>query len=141
MSAIVELQERIQGTILRLAEYEKAAKLPNAPRSLMMGIKSLEKLQAELEADFSKLARDEELEVCRYRLIPPSEARPLLDGIASAWSRYQALFSAVYDSIAYAGSPKKRTSKKTITETQFAFAFTFSGSIGVALTLPTRQVT
>jgi hypothetical protein len=57
MSAIVELQDRIQDTVTRIAEYEKALLLPNPPRSLLMGIRSLEKLRAELESDFARLAR------------------------------------------------------------------------------------
>jgi hypothetical protein len=141
MSAIVELQERIQDTVARIAEYEKAALLPNAPRSLLMGIRSLEKLKAELESDFAKLAAQDELEICKYRLLPPTEERPRLDAIVNAWGQYQLLFSAVYDAVRHGGVAKKRTSKEALEETAFGFAFTFTGSIGVVLTLPRQTAT
>lgn len=142
MSAIVEIQERIQSTVARIAEYEKAALLPGAPASLAIGIRSLEKLKAELEQDFAKLARDEELEVCKYRLLPQQGIRPSITAIANAWTRYQSLFSSVYEALLKQRSGKRKVStRQARTETQFAFAYTFTGSIGVVLTLPTEQMT
>jgi hypothetical protein len=138
MSAIVELQQRIQDTIARIAEYEKAAALPRAPQSLFFGIRSLEKLKTELERDFARIAKDEELEICKYRLLPQQGTRPAITAIANAWSGYQALFSAVYDALL--NGPKARTSKRVEGQTQLGFAYTYSGSIGVVLTLPNRQL-
>jgi hypothetical protein len=140
MSAIVEIQERIQSTVARIAEYEKAALLPGAPQSLLVGIRSLEKLKAELERDFERIAASDEIEVCRYRLIPSLGQRPTLGAIANAWDQFQLLFSSVYDAVKN-GPPVKRAAKRSLLETQFALGFVYSGSIGAVLTLPTKQIT
>ena len=51
MSAIVELQDRIQNTEALIAEHERsAAELgPEPPRSLLANIRALEKLKKRLE--------------------------------------------------------------------------------------------
>jgi hypothetical protein len=146
MSAIVEIQERIQNTVALIARYEKVAAQPNSPPSLRASIQGLEKLQESLEREFEKIAHDEELEICRYRLLPEQGERPALAAIAKAWTQYQTLFSSVYDAIKNRNEPKKkprtrkpRTRKESLAETQFAFSYTFSGSIGVALTVPAQQ--
>lgn len=139
MSAIVELQERIQSTIALIAEHEKAALTLNPPPSLLVNIRSLEKLQSQLERDFERMAASLELEVCKYRLIPDYGHRHYLSRIADAWNDFQNLFSSVYDAIKN-GPVKTRVSKESIEQTQFAFSFAYSGSIGVVLTLPTRLV-
>jgi hypothetical protein len=140
MSAIVELQQRIQSTVARIAEFEKAAAQPNSPPSLLANIRGLEKLLASLEYDFERLARSEELDICKYRLLPQAGERPTLTAIARAWTQYQVLFSSVFDAITRGAKKRGRTGKQTLAQTQFAFGYTFSGSIGVVLTLPNRRV-
>lgn len=75
MSAILEIRERIEKTVARISEYEKALLLPGAPQSLMVSIRSLEKMRIELERDFAILAREEESQICRYRLLPQQGLR------------------------------------------------------------------
>jgi hypothetical protein len=139
MSAVAEILDRIESTNERVLQLERAALHPGAPASLRVSIRAMEKLKASLERDFERLAMDEETEVCRYRLLPKQGERPSVTAIARAWTNYQSFFSSVYDSLKN-GRDKKRTRKKSIEQTQLAFAYTFSGSIGVALTLPTRKI-
>ena len=141
MSALVEILDRIESTNERILQLEKAVLQPRAPASLRVSIRAMEKLRASLEQDFERLAMDEETEVCRYRLLPQQGERPSVTAISRAWIQYQTLFSSVYDSIKH-GARKRtsRTSKQSVEQTEFAFAYTFSGSIGVVLTLPTRQI-
>lgn len=138
MSAIIEIQERIQGTVALLAEYEKAALRPGAPASLRVNIRSLEKLSSQLEQEFHEIAAHEELDVCRYRLLIDRE-RPAFGSITRAWGQFQALFSSVYDAVKNGPKKRGRISKHVIAATQFGFAFTFPGSVGVTLTLPTED--
>lgn len=140
MSALVEIQERIQDTIRLIGECERAAARPNAPRSLFIQIRSLEKVKDSLEREFEKYAAAEELEICRYRLIPHERQRPSMNAIVNAWSSYQELFSSVYDAVKR-GPLQGRIKKQAYEETDFAFAYAYSGSIGVALTLPSRRLT
>jgi hypothetical protein len=140
VSALVELCDRIESTNLRIRESQKALRTPDAPKSILFTIRSLEKVLTDLERAFVNAAKDEELEVCKYRLIPELGLRPKITAIAKAWTRYQELFSSVYDSIQKTNGRRSRTSKQAKLETEFAYAYTFSGSIGVALTLPVGQM-
>jgi hypothetical protein len=138
MSAIVEIRERIQGTIALIAEYERAALRPGAPASLSVNIRSLEKLKAQLEEDFQEIATNEEMDICRYRLLIDQE-RAGFGSITKAWNQFQLLFSSLYDAVKNGPKKKGRISKHDLAATQFGFAFTFAGSIGVVLTLPTDR--
>jgi hypothetical protein len=137
MSAIIEIQQRIEGTNALIAEYEKSALRPNAPPSLSINIRSLEKSKRELELDFEELARREELDVCRYRLL--TDAQPTLASVSSAWGRFQDLFSSVYDALKNGPRKQGQIAKHDLAATQFGFGFTFEGSVGVALTLPMKD--
>jgi len=139
MSAVVELQERIQSIVTLIAECERAASRPDPPASLLAQIRSLEKLRGSLEQEFEKYAAAEELEVCRYRLIPLEGQRASLNAIVNAWGKYQALFSSVYDAVKR-GRLEGRIKRRSLEETEFAFGFAYAGSIGLALTLPSRRL-
>jgi hypothetical protein len=138
MSAIAEVRERIQLTVARIKQLEKAAAEPNPVASLFANIRGLEKVLQSLEEDFAQLARSEELEVCRYRLLPEPGQRPAMAGIAKAWMTYQELFSSVYEALVR-GRRKRGIGKQVLAQTQLGFEYTFSGSIGVVLTLPSRS--
>jgi hypothetical protein len=140
MSAVAELFDRIQETVALIEQYEKAAARPNAPRSLFAQIRGLEKFQRSLEKEFEQHAVADQLEMVRYSLLPADGQRPVIDAVSSAWRQYQHMFSSVYASIAK-GEVGKRISKQTLQETQFNFGYCYSGSIGLALTLPTKQIT
>lgn len=137
MSALAEILDRIESTNERIIRLEEAAKFPNAPASVRVSIRAMEKLRASLERDFEQLAGQEETEICRYRLVPAQGHRSI-GAIAKAWIQYQALFSSVFDAIK--NGPRRRSSKRGMAESQLDFGYTFSGSIGVVLTLPTQKV-
>ncbi|SPF43699.1 hypothetical protein SBA4_3090018 [Candidatus Sulfopaludibacter sp. SbA4] len=136
MSALAEIRDRIEKTVIRIAEYEKAAARPNSPLSLVANIRALEKVQASLEREFENLAHEEELEICRYKLLPEHGQRPSISAIADAWGSYQDYFSSIYATVATRNSTKKKTARAARQESQFGFGYTFSGSIGVVLTIP-----
>jgi division protein CdvB (Snf7/Vps24/ESCRT-III family) len=64
MSTLMEIKSRIQSTDALIAEHRKAAAAqgPDAPRSLMANIRSLEKLKRKLESDYHEAAGRVELE-------------------------------------------------------------------------------
>jgi hypothetical protein len=101
----------------------------------------LEKIRAELEVDFLRIARSEEVEICRYRLLPPKTRRSTIGAIGNAWVKYQMLFSSIYDAVKQQGPVKGRTSKQVSSETDFGFEYTFAGSVGVVMTLPASGMT
>lgn len=130
MSALLHLRERIDQTTELIARYESALVQPDARPSLAVSLRSMTKLRKRLEDEFLAAAREHEVEVYRYRLIP--ETRATIVGISESWSSFQRFFSSVYK-----GVSESKNAKSDVD--QFGFAYTFTGSVGVALTLPARD--
>lgn len=139
MSALVELQDRIQSTNALIAEHERAAVGvgPTPPRSLLANIRALEKLKRRLESEYLGVAAQLELEVYRYRILNESE-RVTLPGIAEAWAGFQNFFGSVYTALTESEKPK---GKKPIQSQrlELGYGYSFASSIGVVVTVP-REV-
>jgi hypothetical protein len=136
MSAIVELQDRIQSTNALIAEHERAIALSgkDAPGSVVANIRALEKLQRRLEREYFQVAAQLELEVYRYRILNDSD-RPTLAGIAHAWVSFQEFFGSVYSSLTRSGKNKRK--KPVGTETlDLGYGYSFASSVGVVVTVP-----
>ena len=135
MSALVEIQKRIESTGALIAQYESAiARDPaSAPPSLYANIRALEKLVRRLDAEFLSVTQEMGMEVYRYRLL--NESPPTLAGVADAWAKFQALFGSVYTAIKKQGGKKGRKAPE-VQIPEFGYGYTFSSSIGVVMTLP-----
>lgn len=74
MSAIAEIQRRVQDTLALIQQYERQSQRPDAPQSIFANIRSLEKLRRKLERDFEEAARQEEMEGVRIlRAVPNAD--------------------------------------------------------------------
>jgi hypothetical protein len=127
MSALAELEKRLQNTSALIVQYEHALSSPDNSEyktSLSVSIRSLQTLHKRLESEFLELAAIEEQEVYRYRIIESSE-RPTLGGIAEAWAEFQKLFATVYLKLAKREMPSA-----------LGYSYCFAGSVGVVVTLP-----
>jgi hypothetical protein len=127
MSALAELEKRLQNTSGLIIQYEHALANPDNTdntTSLSVSIRSLQKLHRRLEAEFLELAAIEEQEVYRYRIIDTSE-RPTLGGIGEAWAEFQKLFATVYQKLTNQELPSA-----------LGYSYCFAGSVGVVVTLP-----
>ena len=107
MSAVVELRQRIESIGALIEEHERAALRKDAPPSLYANIRALEKQRRRLEREFEDIAAQERLDVYRYRLLLEADRRPLV-ALAKPWSQFQALFSAIYDSLKNGAATKPR---------------------------------
>ena len=56
MSALAEIQRRIQSTADLIQQHESAARQPGAPPSVFASIRALEKLRRRLEREFEEIA-------------------------------------------------------------------------------------
>lgn len=135
MSALLHIGDQIDGTNALIARYESALAQPDSSDSLRVGLRSLKKLRRRLEEQFETIAAESEIELYRYRIIP--EGRATLEGLGQAWSSFQGFFSSVYRGL----SSETRRDEKTapVDIAPFGFAYTFPGSVGVALTLPSKD--
>ena len=70
MSALAELEQRLQNTGALIAQYQNALASPDAEQyreSLAVSLRSLQKLHKRLENEFLELAALQQQEVYRYR--------------------------------------------------------------------------
>jgi hypothetical protein len=136
MSALVELQNRIQSTNALIAEHERAAAESGIepPRSLLANILALEKLKRRLEVEYLDLAAEMELEVYRYRILNDSE-RVTFAAVSESWSKFQIFFDSVYASLTQSA---KRKGKKPVQPERMdlGYGYSFASSIGVVVTVP-----
>lgn len=136
MSAIQELQIRLQGTNALIARYEETIALPTTTESealaLRVNMRSLRNLAKRLEAEFLEHAALEKLGVYRYRLLTGEQA-PSLAGVGEAWAKLQNLYSSVYRSIT-----KSLGEEAKFLSPELGFAYSFPGSVGVVVTLPSK---
>ncbi|MDQ2898892.1 MAG: hypothetical protein M3Y27_09805 [Acidobacteriota bacterium] len=139
MSALAEIQRRVQATVALIEQNERAAIQPGAPSSVFVNIRALEKLRRRLEREFDQLAREEELEVCRYSLLVDAE-RVTLNSIAAAWQDFQKLLTLTYDAVVNGPRDKGRARAAERDATSFGFGYTFTGSVGVVVTLPSDRL-
>jgi len=139
MSALTELQDRIQSTGALIDQYERsvAEVKDQVPPSLLANIRALEKLKKRLEAEFLEVAADLELEVYRYRILNESE-RLTLGAISEAWGKFQDFFGSVYSALtkAYTVKTKKVVQREKL---ELGYGYSYAGSVGVVVTVP-REV-
>lgn len=135
MSALAELQSRIQGTDALIAQYESAVagSEGKAPPSLFANIRALEKLKKRLEVEFLEVASQIELEVYRYRILNESD-RVTLGMVSEAWGKFQDLFSSVYAALPKPKPQEKKRGKTPALE--LGYGYSYAGSVGVVVTVP-----
>lgn len=137
MTAIHELQVRLQSTNALISRYREALDLPaTSPleaKALKLNMRFLQNLAKRLEAEFLKHASAEHLEVYKYRILTGDEV-PSLAGVGEAWAKLQALYSAVYKSLT------NELNESIVATPQLGFAYSFPSSVGVVVTLPAKPV-
>jgi len=142
MSAIQELQQRLQGTNALIARYQQALELPTTTAgealALQVNLRTLKNLAARLESQFLEYAATENLEFYRYRLLT-GERSPSLAGVGEAWAKLQDLYAEIYQGLTTTKSGGKK-SEELIRAPQLGFAYSFPGSVGVVVTLPRRPM-
>jgi hypothetical protein len=139
MSALAEIQRRVQATIALIEQHERSAVQSGAPNAVFANIRALEKLRNRLEKQFQDIAGQEEMEVCRYRLMVDAESLTLA-AVASAWQNFQRVLTLTHDAVV---NGPKETSRVRFSEraaTAFRFGYTFAGSVGVVITLPSDHM-
>lgn len=134
MSDLLDIQGKLQDTAGALARLKvEFARQPDS-RSLLLNIKSLEKRQRKLEAEF-RAAAGTGYEVCSYRLMPEKE-RLKLAGLTSVLSGYQSLVSLFYSALKTGPKATTKLGVEAAEGTAFDFAYAFAGSAGFVFTVP-----
>lgn len=143
MSKVATIQEQLLRVDDLIAQLERDTfHVPNPKPSLLANIRALEKERRNLQSEFETAAAQAELDIYRYRIL--NRDRATIEGLTDAWRGFQHLLSSVYDSLLHGGAPKKvrrgkaKTQEPPVHQLELGFAYSFPGSVGVALTLPSR---
>lgn len=132
--------------LLKLSDTQEAirrteALLLEAPgdKTILAMLESLGKRASKLEDSFLAVADSVGLDVCAYRLFSEGNARYSIHSLGSILQSFQMWFSTVYDALKNGPKLKAKISPEVLQESALDFAFSFTGSLGVALTIPSER--
>jgi hypothetical protein len=121
MSALLDIQEKLQDTAAMLAELERElARFPD-DKGLRLNYQSIEKRNGRLESELAAVTAGMGLELCRYRVVPAQE-RIKLAGLAGVLGDYQSLVTNFYDALKNGPKQRGKVSAEIAAATAFDFA-------------------
>jgi len=141
MNSILDLREKLQDTHAAMAQLRNAISANPTDEGLVLMAESLVRRQEQLEEAFSQAAATQQLDICRYRLIPEAgENYPIL-GLTKILAEFQQLVTTVFDAIK-TKKPKARAriAPELVQLSSFEFGFVAPGSLEVVLTIPNDRL-
>lgn len=137
MSQILDIIDKISDIDEGIRKTEKL--LSEFPDSLAVAqnLRSLVKRRESLELRFHEATAQSHLDVFRYRLLSDSGYSVL--SVGNTLSSFQRWFGVVYDSLKNGPKKRARLSPEAFLESELSFGYSFSGSLGLALTIPSDR--
>ena len=122
-----------------MAALEKALARDPDDYALQKDLRSISRLAERFEQQFLELAKQSQIDVCRYRIIPGTNNYSLRN-VTESLSDFQGIITAIYDA-KVTGTKKTRASYSNETHAQSAlqFGYTYGGSLGVVLMLESER--
>ena len=140
MSMLLDIIQRIQDTQEAIRKTKEILLLYPKDLGLLANLKSLEIRALSLEASFLDEANVEHLDIVTYRMFAEKKKFYSVMDIGSALTDLQRWFSTVYDSLKTGPKRKAKLSPEIISATTLDFAFSFSGSVGIAMSIPSERL-
>lgn len=140
MNALLDIVQKLQETQEAIRKTkELVVRFPN-DYGLLSNLESLGKRASTLEELFIAEANIENLDICTYRMFTEKRKTYPILSVGSAISDLQRWFSIVYD--AFKSGPKKKAklTSEIIQQSSLDFAFTYTGSVGIAMTIPSERL-
>ncbi len=140
MSDLLDIVQKLSDTQAIIRRTEAFLIEDPDDATILATLGSLSKRAAELETQFLSQAHREHLDVCSYRIFLEDSADYAVLAVGNALSDFQRWFSTVYDALK--SGPKRRAhiAPEIVNDSTLSFAFSFTGSVGVALTLPSERM-
>jgi len=141
MNVLLDLREKLQDTHATMAHLRRAIAASPDDEGLALMAESLAHRQEVLQANFSEAANSNQLDVCKYRLIPETgEAYPIL-GLSKILGEFQELVTTVFDAIK-TRKPKTRAriAPELVQLSSFDFGYVVPGSLEIVLTVPNDRL-
>lgn len=140
MANLRRIAQQLWETEAELARLQRA--IAEAPEHdlLQFDLMSLEKRQRNLQEEFAEVARQEQIDVCDYRIIPETPDSYPIAGIGQSLQRFQELFSIVFDAIKTGPKNRARIGADIAAQSTFNFGYIYAGSLGFSLTIPSERL-
>lgn len=132
------LTDRVQRAYEAIAKVERVAAQFPGDKYVLANLASLKRDAEELERQWSEVARLEQKEVLRYRLVPSLDGAYAIRAVTKSLLDFQELFSQVYDALKNGARKQARVAADLVEQTTFNFAFSYPGSLGIAMSVDTR---
>jgi len=141
MNTLLDIRDKLQDTHATIAKLRAAIAAKPEDDSLTLMAESLLRRQQQLEAAFAQAANSQQLDICKYRLIPETgETYPIL-AISKILAAFQELVTTVFDAIK-SNRPKvrERIAPEVVQLSSFDFGYVTFGSLEVVLTVPNDRL-
>ncbi len=139
MSAYGYVVERVRRAQAAVARLERAVARDPQDASLQVNLAAQIKQARRAEEQFGQLAEANQIEVCRYRLVPEGEGGFGLLHVSRSLFEYQNLFSQVHDALQFGKKRNAIINPKSLAESHMEFGYSYSGSLGVALLVGSQR--
>lgn len=141
MNELLDLREKLQDTHATMARLREAMAATPNDEGLALMAESLVSRQENLEGRFSEVANTQQLDVCKYRLIPETgQAYPIL-GLSKILGEFQELVTTVFDAIkTHKPKTRARIAPELVQMSSFDFGYVVPGSLQIVLTVPNDRL-
>jgi hypothetical protein len=141
MNELLDLREKLQDTHATMARLREALAASPEDDALALMAESLLLRQEDLEVRFSEVANSQQLDICKYRLIPETgEGYPIL-GLTKILGEFQELVTTVFDAIkTHRPKTRARIAPELVQLSSFDFGYVAPGSLEIVLTVPNDRL-
>ncbi|HWR72899.1 MAG TPA: hypothetical protein VN604_06995 [Nitrospirota bacterium] len=140
MKNLLDIIQKISSTQDAIRKTQDLLRQFPKDYTIMANLESLIRRASALEDSFLHRAHQEHMDVCTYRMIADDNGNYPILSLGSALSDLQRWFSTVYDSLKNGPKQRARLAPEVLKFTTLNFAFTFTGSVGVAMTIPSERM-
>lgn len=140
MSILLDIIEKLQSTQDAIRKARELATKHPQDYAVLSNLESLEKRALSLESSFLSEANVAQLDVCTYRMFGDEGHRYPVLAVGSALRDLQRWFSTVYDALRNGPKQRAKIAPEVVQQSTLDFAFAFTGSVGIAMTVPSERM-
>jgi hypothetical protein len=133
--AILDRMNDIEAAIARTQQGVNSKDL-----AIRLTLQSLEERREMLREELVEITKQEQIEICDYRIIPESPLAYAVSAVSSVLQDFQDLVSIVFDAQESKAKIRAKLAPDVLQKTRFDFGFAYSGSLGIVLTIPNDRL-
>ena len=141
MSDYVYFLDQLRDTRAKIAKLEAVLKANPSDFATELNLRSLLKMEENLNGELKRASAAEQIEVCDYRLLLEGvRARYSAKAVAESISAFQDLFTTVFHALRSGPKARARPSGSSTEASKLDFGYVYSGSLSVVFTIPNEQM-